>query len=62
MKCFGAKDVSLDDPNLVKSRFGVSGKVGTRFCERCKSYQPHHGTKAVKPWHCTTCKPRLVKR
>lgn len=62
MKCFGAKDVSPDDPNLLKTLLGVMGKSGTRFCERCKSYQPTYGTRAVKPWHCTTCKPRLVNK
>ena len=56
--------VSIDpkDPNLLKDAVGFRPRSGTRYCECCKSYQPHHGTKAVKPWKCFSCKPRLVQR
>ena len=51
-----------DDPNVFKDAIGYRPRSGMRYCECCKSYQPHHGTKAVKPWKCSSCKPRLVQK
>lgn len=48
--------------NTLKTIVGVTGKNGTRYCERCKTYKPHNKSKAVKPWVCFDCKPRLVNK
>lgn len=48
--------------NAVKTPAGIMARTGHRYCTICKEYKPHGGTKAVAPWKCLDCKPRLVKK
>ena len=45
-----------NDPNVVKDAVGYRSKNGTRYCEKCAKYKPHHNTVARKPWWCRDCK------